>query len=193
MTDTESADRERMREQLQELLDREAIRDCVLRYARGLDRHDPEIYSSAYHEDAIDHHGDFLGRRDDFVPWGLQLLASEWDAHTHFITNTRIDLDGDVAHSECYVLFAQRRRDGSRIVDIGGGRYIDRVERREGEWRISARELIIDWSAYANPADFGGTEAYPTGAWDHTDPSYRRPFVLPDPDSVRDRAAPGAR
>src|SRR5437870_7614815 len=70
----------RLRVELQELLDRQAIADCVYRYARGLDRHDEEIYASAYHDDAIDHHGDFLGRRDKFVPWGLALLASDWDS-----------------------------------------------------------------------------------------------------------------
>ena len=109
-----------LRAEVRALRDRQEIGDVVLRYARGLDRHDAEIYSSVYHPDAIDHHGEFLGRRDEFVPWGLDLLASEWDAHTHYITNIRVDLDGDLAHSECYVLFVQRRRDSGRL-DIGGG------------------------------------------------------------------------
>ena len=107
MTDTDTTELEVLRRQVQDLVDREAIRDCSLRYARGLDRHDPEIYASPYHPDAIDRHGEFLGRRDDFVPWGLALLASEWDAHTHYITNIRVDIDGDTAHAESYVLFVQ--------------------------------------------------------------------------------------
>jgi 3-phenylpropionate/cinnamic acid dioxygenase small subunit len=180
MKDADHVELAALRARVQELLDRQAIADCVLRYARGLDRHDADIYASAYHDDAIDHHGDFLGRRDEFVPWGLALLASEWDSHTHFISNIRIDLDDDVAHSECYVLFAQRRRVGS-TVDLGGGRYIDRLERRDGEWRIAARELVIDWTAEAATTSFGGTESYPSGKWDRTDPSYQRPFVLPEP------------
>lgn len=171
----------RLRQQVGELLDRQAILDCVHRYARGLDRHDHEIFASVYHEDAIDHHGDFLGRRDEFVPWGIALLGSEWDTHTHFLSNVRIDLDGDVAHSECYVLFAQRRRDRP-VLDMGGGRYIDRLERRDGEWRVAARELVIDWTAESTTTSFGGTDAYPHGTWDRSDPSYRRPFELPDPD-----------
>jgi 3-phenylpropionate/cinnamic acid dioxygenase small subunit len=182
MNDTDELTR--LREQVQELVDHRAITDCVYRYARGLDRHDADIYASAYHEDAIDHHGEFLGRRDEFVPWGLALLASEWDAHTHFITNVRIEIDGDTAHSECYVLFAQRRRDRPTL-DIGGGRYIDRLERRAGEWRIAARELVIDWTGEAATTSFGGTETYPAGRWDTDDPSYRRPFELPEPESLR--------
>ena len=29
---------------------------------------------------------------------------------------------------------------------------------------------------------FGGAENYTAGRWDHEDPSYHRPFVLPDPE-----------
>jgi 3-phenylpropionate/cinnamic acid dioxygenase small subunit len=180
MSTDQTTELRQLREQVQELLDRQAILDCVYRYARGLDRHDAQIFSSVYHEDAIDHHGDFLGRRDEFVRWGLDLLASEWDAHTHFITNNRVDIEGDIAHSECYVLFVQRRRDSPRV-DLGGGRYIDRLERRDGEWRVAARELVIDWNAHASTSAFGGADAYPHGTWDRSDPSYSRPFELPEP------------
>ena len=183
MDDADRDEIAQLRHEVRALRDREEIADVVYRYARGLDRHDPEIYASAYHEDAIDHHGDFLGRRDEFVPWGLGLLASEWDAHTHFITNIRVDVDGDVAHSECYVLFVQRRRD-TGMLDVGGGRYIDRVERRDGVWRIAARELIVEWSGEAPSTSFGGTEVYPHGTWGHDDPSYRRPFELPAPEGA---------
>ena len=41
---------------LQSLLDREAIRDCLLRYCRGIDRCDEEALRSAYWEDATDCH-----------------------------------------------------------------------------------------------------------------------------------------
>jgi len=169
-------DVERLAAQVQYLLDRDAIWDCVYRYARGLDRHDPEIFASPYHEDAIDRHGDFVGRRDEFVSWGLDLLASRWDAHTHFMTNNRVEIDGDIAHSESYVLFAQRRRDGTKV-DLGGGRYIDRLERRDGEWRIAAREVVIEWVCAADgTATRFGRAAFPAGTLDRGDtPTVARP------------------
>jgi hypothetical protein len=177
VSEEHDVDVRRLAEQVQWLLDREAIWDCIYRYARGLDRHDPEVFASAYHVDGIDRHGDFIGLRDEFVPWGLDLLASEWDAHTHFLTNNRVEIDGDVAHSECYVLFAQRRREGAKV-DLGGGRYIDRLERRDGEWRIAARELVLDWTARADTAVYADVASYTRGSWDRDDPSYRRPFEL---------------
>jgi hypothetical protein len=185
MENVEPVDVERLAKQVQWLLDREAIQDCVYRYARGLDRHDPEMFASPYHSDAIDRHGDFVGTRDEFVPWGLDLLASEWDTHTHFITNNRVEIEGDVAHSECYVLFAQRRREGDKI-DLGGGRYIDRLERRDGEWRIAARELVLDWTGRTDAAAYADTASYTRGRWDKDDLSYRRPFELTLPEGKGD-------
>ncbi len=96
-------------------------------------------------------------------------------------TNIRIEIDGDTAHSETYCLFCQRRRDGERVLEFGGARYIDRLERRDGEWRIAARRTVMDWTAYAQTQDFGGTEDYPRGRWDREDASYERPLVLPEP------------
>jgi hypothetical protein len=168
---------------VQLLLDRLAIQDCVTGYARGLDRHDRELLASAYHEDAIDHHGDFTGPVDEFVAWANAGHEGSYTAHTHFITNTRAEIDGDVAHAESYVLFVLKRKDGDGV-DIGGGRYIDRLERRTGDWRIAARELLVEWLCQAEPGnplvDIAG---YPSGTWDHTDRSYRRPLELTLPGS----------
>jgi SnoaL-like domain len=163
---------------LQGLLDRQAIVDCLHRYSRGLDRHDEEILASAFHEDAIDHHGHFVGPPHEFVPWANALHEADWAAHTHFLDVNHVEIDGDVAHSECYVLFVLRRKEGTKV-DLGGGRYIDRLERRRGEWRIAARELLIEWSCTADGARFADVGAeYPTGTWDRTDASYRRPFEI---------------
>ena len=174
-TDTQSllAEVQQLREQMQQMLDRQQILDCVIRYARGLDRHDEEILASVFHEDAIDHHGDFTGSIDEFVPWANALHAENWAAHTHFMANHRVELENDEAQSETYVLYVLRRKDGTKI-DFGGGRYIDRLERRHGEWRIVARELIHDWRAEADLARYARTGTYPQGTWDRSDPSYHR-------------------
>jgi SnoaL-like domain len=39
-----------------ELADREAIRDCLYRYSRGVDRCDEDMLRSVYWEDAFDDH-----------------------------------------------------------------------------------------------------------------------------------------
>jgi hypothetical protein len=172
---------EELARQVRLIQDREAILDCLYRYSRGLDRHDAEALFSVYHADAIDDHGSFLGPPDEFVPWAHALHEKGWVAHTHFISNPRIELDGDIAHVESYVLFVLRRTDGAGV-DLGGGRYLDRFERRDGEWRIAARKHVVEWRTEGKDTLFGSANhhvtAYETGTKDRTDPSYLRPLEL---------------
>ena len=166
--------------QIQRLLDRAAIQECLARYARGLDRHDEELVLSAYFEDAVDRHGQFTGSPRELAAWGADQHESVWDAHQHFLSNTTIDLDGDSAHVETYVMFVQRRRGGG-VVDFGGGRYVDRFERRAGDWRIAARVLVMDWVCEAGAQDPRGVlDRYVRGRWDREDVSYARPLVVGD-------------
>ncbi len=180
MAETLGPDVEGLLEELRGLLDRQAIVDCVNRYARGLDRHDVELLETVYHEDALDHHGDFTGPPSEFIPWVNKLHEADWTAHLHFITNNTVEIDGDTAHCESYVFFTLERKDG-KGVDLGGGRYIDRLERRNGEWRIAAREVIVDWRKLAEGATYSRAKTYTTGTWDRTDASYWRPLVVEAP------------
>lgn len=159
------------------LSDRQAIMDCLHRYSRGLDRLDADVLASAYHDDADDHHGGFRGRPSEFVKWADDLLRSEWDISLHVLDVNNVEVEGDTAHAETYALFAQRRIDGEGI-DFGGARYLDRLEEREGEWRIAARRLIIDWTARAESLSFADIPEYPTGRRDRSDPSYERPLEV---------------
>ena len=149
---------------LQYLLDRQAIADCVNRYARGLDRHDD--------------HGDFLGDPAELIPWANELHAADWSAHQHHLTTHTVELDGDVAHAETYCIGTFLRKD-EPVVDMAGGRYIDRLERRAGEWKIVAREVVIEWvCACDSTTSRFSAEPYPDGTWDRSDLSYARPLVV---------------
>ena len=56
-------------EKIAELVDREAIRDCIYRYCRGVDRADEAALRSAYWPDAIDQHGSYSGPVEGFFEW----------------------------------------------------------------------------------------------------------------------------
>ena len=53
MTDAELQD---LRRKIDYLMDRQAIIDCITSHARGHDRHDSDIITSAYHDDGFDEH-----------------------------------------------------------------------------------------------------------------------------------------
>jgi SnoaL-like domain len=166
---------------IRELLDRQAILDCIHRYTRGMDRHDKEMALSAYHPDAIDDHGLYCGVAKDFIDWACRFHDEHQTLHHHYVTNHSVELDGDTAHAETYWLFVGVNRGEQAPTMMSGGRYIDRFERRNGRWAIAARACIIEWQGELTPANApaefkAAAVAAGVPAWNKSDISYQRPF-----------------
>lgn len=139
-----------------ELTSRQHIRDVIHNYSRGVDRVDAEILRSCYHPDAIDEHDILMtGGRDEFVDHGMSILANSVD-YTFFNNGTSIiSISGDKAAAETYCQTAKmfEDADGSRVLRLTGCRFLDRLERRDGEWRIIYRRLVLEWALNTRPAD----------------------------------------
>ncbi|MDA8045752.1 MAG: nuclear transport factor 2 family protein [Actinomycetota bacterium] len=160
--------------QIRELLDRQAIRDCVYRYARGIDRHDRDLVASCYHPDAVDDHGSYVGDgrglAEDAIAGHADLLRTQ-----HHITNQVVELDGDTAHSETYYFVVHRTK--SESSHLFSGRYIDRFERRDGEWRIAARVCMLEDGIEVPTMDMEVLDRlFAPGTKDPSDSSYQRPL-----------------
>lgn len=172
---------------LQLLIDREEIRDVTLRYSRGLDRHDTELLVSAYHPDARDDHGGFIGNREDFARANNALHAKNWVRHQHHMTNQIIEVDGDSAHCESYIIVNLVRADGT--IDMAGSRYVDRLEKRDDVWAITDRVCVLEWAGeLAASSNIPPFDLFILGRWDKDDISYARPLVADRP--VRDLFTP---
>ena len=59
---------------LETLIDREAIRDCLYLYCRGIDRLDEKALRAAYWPDATDSHGAYKGSAAGFIDMALVKL-----------------------------------------------------------------------------------------------------------------------
>ena len=129
---------------IQELIDRTEILDCLHRYARGMDRHDRELARSAYHDDAIDVHGSVAFAVEDFLDWAFAYHEQQ-SYHQHFVMNPTIEVSGDVAHAESYYVFVGRYPDRDTPLTMAGGRYVDRLDRRDGRWAIATRVCTAEW------------------------------------------------
>ncbi len=176
-------------ERLQYLLDRQEILDCIHRLARGMDRHDAEMMASAYHPDGYDDHGVSRGGVAEFVAVhnGTDteegVHAAMFVTHQHLVTNNVVDIDGDEAHSETHYLFIGQQRHEPTIM-LTAGRYIDRLERRRGQWKIAARRVVMECLTKLNdPVDLseGSLALFTRGAWDRTDVSWERPLSIRPP------------
>jgi hypothetical protein len=124
---------------------REEIRELLTRYCRGVDRMDAELIASTYHPDAIDEHGitRFSG---ETVGAGIVALMRSARFSMHHITNQAIQVhDDDHGGCETYYVVWQTISDegGEQLLHVLG-RYVDRVERRGGEWRIAHRLVIVE-------------------------------------------------
>lgn len=129
---------------LQDLLDREAIRDCLYRYCRGIDRADEEALSSAYWPDATDCHGAYRGSAAGFIARALPRLRAG-GSRVHTISNILIELHGAVAAVESSFLALQTSASAPTHETFLCGRYVDRFEQRDGEWRVANRTVVYDW------------------------------------------------
>jgi hypothetical protein len=175
------SDLEQLRRDVRYLMDRQSILDCIARHARGHDRHDVELLTNAYHGDGIDEHGHAINPGPKYAEWANAIHAAGSRLHTHNITTHICEIDGNVAHCETYVLVGllDNNETTARLIS---GRYIDRMERRDGQWKIALRRSIVDLvlagdaSILKHPAFTA--QGYTKGIRDKRDISYQRPLSL---------------
>jgi hypothetical protein len=145
---------------LQELIDRQTITDVLTRYCRGVDRMDIETVRSVFHPDAVTHHPPYAdGPVEEFLT-SLEVSADQTMRWTHSLTNALVELAGDTAHSEAYFVSLSRSHNGDGLIDyLFCGRYLDRLERRDGQWRIAERTVVRDLIRVDPVADVSEVEA----------------------------------
>lgn len=131
---------------IQELVDREKIRDCLARYSTGIDRCDAEMLLSSYWPDARDEHGDFKGTAEEFVAWVIPQLK-RFVCTQHFMGHSLIRFEGDRARVQTYTQnWHTVRNFAGKLHDvIHGGRYLDVFEKRGDDWRVVNRLVMHDW------------------------------------------------
>ncbi len=172
------AELEELRATVRELKDRQDILDCIQRESRARDRQDSAQIESCWWEDGVDEHGPVITRVPDYAARANMGHAMNFNMTSHNITNHICELDGNTAYCESYVIGGLFWLDG-KTTTIAFGRYLDQLEKRNGEWRMHTRKCTIEMSA-----DTDGTwvhsknvKGFLKARWDGKDPSYERPFV----------------
>lgn len=155
----------------------EAIRNRLHLYCRGIDRRDPEILKTVFWPDSKVEYGMYAGSGAEFAEMICGWMDDGFKLTAHMLGNVTIAVDGDIAHTEAYLhAFHHLTRDDGSIFDwTVGGRYQDRLERRNGEWRIAFRRLIFDWYR-----DWDDTRAWANGLRGITDETAEIGVRAPD-------------
>lgn len=170
-----------LEQELRYLKDRQEILDCIARNARGCDRQDSELLAGTYHTDGIDEHGRAVNPGPRYPEWANRGHSGMSVHSMHNITTHTCEIEGDIAHAESYSvgLFLDPNGKTARVL---AGRYADRLERRDGKWRIALRRCTVE-IALVGDATFLSSEAFAKmgflqGLRDKRDVSYRRPLRL---------------
>ncbi len=169
---TDDVGLENLHQNVRYLLDRTQILDCISRHARGCDRHDIDLITSAYHVDGVDEHGHDINLGPQYGAWANSTHAQTSQVHTHNITTHSCEIAGDTAHAESYAIVVLIGTDG-RTAQFITGRYIDRLERRDDEWRIAVRRSTVEGMFIADArvlqSEFFTQKGYLVGTRDRTD------------------------
>jgi hypothetical protein len=133
---------------LKVLAAKDAIRELVLLYSRGVDRKDIELLKGLYTRDATDHHGKhFSGTADAYIEFLARSLPGML-AGGHFACNHLISvIDDDHAEGEVYAIAWHIIPDGKggTLQDLAGVRYIDQYRREQGRWMFARRVVTFDF------------------------------------------------
>jgi len=131
---------------LETLLAKDAINDALLRYCWGIDRGDLQLVLSAFHDDAVDNHS---GIEESAVERFTRTVVDAGDMAmktAHQLHNVQIQVDGAKAGVQSY--FTARHQfphEGKTFNWVIAGRYVDRFECHDGDWRIVHRTVVYDF------------------------------------------------
>ncbi len=119
----------------------------------------------------------FRGLAWDLAPILVERLDAAGIPAQRHVTNIIAEIDGNEARVESYFLSfnPDQPPDGNdMVVTLTAGRYLDRFEKRDGNWRIAGRKVIIDWSEQGEASHRRWWRAgeFPSGNRREKDPSH---------------------
>ena len=141
------------------LEDREAIRDCITAYAHAIDRRRWDIMQNLFHDDAQFAFGTVAGDWKSFVEQARAVI-DPCLATQHQLGQVMFGFEsGALCHTETYMTAMHTVPAGYPLPDVFpdkgeiysaviAGRYVDRFEKRAGEWRIAKRTGVYDWREF---------------------------------------------
>lgn len=160
--------------ELGRLVEERAILEVLNRYCRGIDRLDEELIRSCYHEDSTDDHGVYKGRGIDFAAFVVRVLGKAFTSTMHTLGQSIVDWEGVAkVRAETYVVARHRREEGEgEMLETVGARYVDRLEKRAGEWKLSDRIVVYEWGTAEPVRSMLPTEEFVHGLRSKGDPAY---------------------
>lgn len=147
---------------LQEMLDHHEIRRLLAEYCHGCDRTDAALMGSVYTgDDSFDDHGQVKASGPEYARIMTDVIRERTTVVSHILGQSLISVDGDTASSETFffAMLQLKGRDGEPRLNQLAGRFVDRLERRDGKWKIRHRVAVRDTSIMLKMEDASGEDS----------------------------------
>jgi len=129
--------------QLQWLVDRAEIAECLVNYARCIDRRDWAGLQDTYTADGVMQHGDVSVPRESVPELSERILAGCASSH-HLVGDPSIVIEGDTARTHSHY-FATHISEGTAVKRQGGGWYDCELRRTDVGWRFTRVRSTTAW------------------------------------------------
>ncbi len=139
--------------------DREAIRDVITAYAHAIDRRRWSMMEHLFHHDAQFQFGAVSGDWRGFVDQARAII-DPCMATQHQLGQVMFGFEDEATcHTETYMTAMHTIPSGYPVPEVFpdkgviysaviAGRYVDRFELRDGDWRIAHRTGLYDWREF---------------------------------------------
>jgi hypothetical protein len=141
--------------QIEELGDREEIRELLHHYCWCIDSRQPDLLlTEFYTRDAVDDHGAVRLEGPAQIGDFMRQLMVWSEGHAHVLSNVHIELAGDRARARSYVtawhwLAANAGAGSERPADyVSVGMYLDELRREAEGWRVADRRFDTSAPGY---------------------------------------------
>lgn len=158
--------------------------DLFGRYAHATDHGDLDMALDVFWPDATDHHGDLWdGNAHDYMrDMNTRLVDARAAGVTgpgfqHHVTTIVVNRVGpdDARVQAAFLAYVPHVHEGQQRVGLVVGRFLDHLQRRDGSWKILAREIVNDFTDGNVAATRLGSGSwqeggYPAGGFGDSDP-----------------------
>lgn len=136
-----------------EVADRIAVQDVMLRYATGVDERDMDLYRSCFADD-VEVHGfgqETIHGGDNWRAYVEQALEA-YGPTQHMLSPMLATIDGDAAdcRTDVQALHYLKDREGATLTLWAT--YVQKMRRLDGQWKIVRHELVSRGTKIDPPA-----------------------------------------
>ena len=154
-----------------------------MRAIAALDWLDESLLRTCYTNDADIDYGFYKGDVSGFYPVVMQIERATLH-RSHFLSHVAIQLRDDFAEVECYGIATSTF--DNKVLNVFGGRYLNRFQRVDGDWLICKSNYILDYCYVTDMPPLGEEmEQLQTGiGLDFSHPLYRALYTAPSNSNV---------